>query len=102
MSLVSLFIWLLVNNSNQNILFGRVTDISASTITIANRQNNLVIISIATSTRVTSRRDYVATDDITVGSFIQVTAIQGEDSMLAKSIRLMSNSGEGVQHGANQ
>jgi hypothetical protein len=56
LSLVSFFIWASVNGSHQNIIFGRVTDVSAASITVANKQNDLTTIVVAASTSVTNRR----------------------------------------------
>jgi hypothetical protein len=86
LSLVSFIIWVSVNGSHQNIIFGRVTDVSATSITVANKQNDLTTIVVEASTAVTNRRDEILISNIPINSFVQITSIEDEDEPTAQSI----------------
>lgn len=88
LSLLSIVIWIAVNGPHNNILFGRVVDVTSSTITIANKENEQTVISIATSTSVVRKRDELRITDIEEGNFVQVT-VTGNDNVDAESIRLL-------------
>ena len=101
LSLLSLVIWIAVNGSHTNILFGRVVDVTNSTITIANKQNEQTIISVATSTSIARNQNELRIADIGVGNFVQVT-VTGDEEIAAESIRLMRPPREDSNYGPGQ
>gem|GEM_PF-4782271 len=98
LSLLSFFIWISVNDVNQNILFGRVTDVSATSITIANKQDEVTVISLTGSTSVSRKRDELSITDIPVNSFVQITSNESDTEPVAQSIRLMKLPDEDLKH----
>lgn len=93
LSVVSFMIWVFVNEGTRTgIVFGHVSGIATSSITIVNRDNEPTTVLVTSDTKIYRPGEGIWVDDLTVGQFVQVTGmLVDSDTIDAHSIRLMNS-----------
>jgi hypothetical protein len=90
LSTVSWYGWLKVNDMDEPAVYGVVTEVATSSITIKNKREEVTVISLTEETAVFKNKTVVTREDITRGDFVQVTGTHVDDTTMdAETIRLM-------------
>jgi hypothetical protein len=90
LSFLSLFVWLEANDPKNDMLFGRISQISTSTVTIANREGEETLITLTPMTAVFRGKEVAGVDILEIGDFLQVSlSPEASEEKVAQSVRLM-------------
>jgi hypothetical protein len=87
-SLLSVSVWLFVQEPDTKFFFGEIVTVTDSTIVLDGRDQNHTV-TIASTTKIIRENTPLTATDLATGQFVQVVVSNAPDSTIAESIRLL-------------
>lgn len=90
LSIASLVVWLSVNGGEQDVAFGRVTEVATTTISLSDRDGDITTVELASSTSLWRGKQRLGIEALRAGDFVQVIGERtGRTQVNGTSIRIM-------------
>ncbi len=90
LSVCSWYAWLKVNDTSEPAVYGVVTEVATSSITIKNKREEVTVVGFTAKTAVFKNKETIPPEAIVPGDFVQVTGThETTQFMVAETIRLM-------------
>ncbi|MCA9367761.1 hypothetical protein KC887_05905 [Candidatus Kaiserbacteria bacterium] len=90
---LSVLVWTMVNDGRDGLITGRVVSVATSTLTIADRHNDMTTVGVTASTEVREGREAVTFAAVTPEKFVQVRVVPSNEGALAESITILNPPG---------